>query len=288
MKKLLIAVVLFASLLGGPSALASSQQDKATWLWNPWMFYNGPDQTIAFLNAKEVSHVFVQLDADIPASKYHAFIKQAHQSGMKVYALDGAPHWVLQKGTKAKNQFKKWLQSYQTKAPTEAKFDGVHLDIEPYALAEWDSKRGVTVRQFQTTITEMRTFAASLKLPFEADIPFWFDEIKYANNVYGKGNLAEWTIRNTDGVAIMAYRDTAQAIIEISSAEMKWAEKYGKKVRVGVETMKSAEHPFITFYEEGELYMNQEVAKVQQAFAASPAFSGISIHHVDSWKTLKP
>lgn len=287
MKKIICSVLLFLLLMGGTHTMAQTP-DRATWLWNPWMFYDSPQSTLTFLQQKQISIVFVQIDADIPRAKYHAFLTGAHKLNIKVYALDGAPNWGNSTGAKAKNKFKNWLAHYQTNAPATAKFDGIHVDIEPYGLAEWDTKRAATIRGFQNVITELAAYAKVQKLPFEADIPFWFDEINYNNPAYGKGNLAEWTIRSTDGVALMSYRDTSQAIIDISTKEMQWGQQYGKQVRVGVETMASKEHPFISFHEEGEQAMERALVDVNTAFNGYSSFAGVSVHHVGSWMNLRP
>ena len=219
MKKIVAFFFVLVLFIGGSPAMAQTP-DRATWLWNPWMFYDSPESTLVFLQQKKVSTVFVQIDSDIPRTKYHAFLTGAHKANIKVFALDGAPNWGNTTGAKAKNKFKNWLANYQKTAPATAKFDGIHVDIEPYGLPEWETKRAATVRGFQNVLTELAAFSKTQKLQFEADIPFWFDEITYNNPTYGKGNLAEWTIKNTDGVALMSYRDTAQAIIDISSKEM--------------------------------------------------------------------
>ncbi|XKH50280.1 amidase [Chryseomicrobium palamuruense] len=287
MKKIIVLFVILLLFIGGSPAMAQTP-DRATWLWNPWMFYDSPESTLVFLQQKKVSTVFVQIDSDIPRTKYHAFLTGAHKANIKVFALDGAPNWGNTTGAKAKNKFKNWLANYQKTAPATAKLDGIHVDIEPYGLPEWETKRAATVRGFQNVLTELAAFSKTQKLQFEADIPFWFDEITYNNPTYGKGNLAEWTIKNTDGVALMSYRDTAQAIIDISSKEMAWGKTYGKKVRVGVETMESKEHPFISFHEEGEQAMERALVDVNTAFRGYSSFAGVSVHHVGSWMNMRP
>lgn len=287
MKKIVVLFVILLLFIGGSPAMAQTP-DRATWLWNPWMFYDSPESTLAFLQQKKVSTVFVQIDSDIPRANYHAFLTGAHKVNIKVFALDGAPNWGEKSGAKSKNKFKNWIANYQTTAPATAKFDGIHVDIEPYGLPEWETKRATTVRGFQNVITELATFSKTHKLQFEADIPFWFDEITYKNPAYGKGNLAEWTIKNTDGVALMSYRDTAQAIIDISSKEMAWGNTYGKKVRVGVETMESKDYPFISFHEEGEQAMEHALVDVNNTFSGHSSFAGISVHHVGSWMNMRP
>ncbi len=260
---------------------------RATWLWNPWMFVKDEAATLAFLENKNVNKVYVQIDRDIPKNTYRSFVTQAHSRGIAVFALDGAPSWVAPKGFTNQNQLMNWLGNYQTGSVEQARFDGIHLDVEPYLYSGWNSNRAATVKSYQSLLQRAATSAAQLNLPLEADMPFWFDEITY-KNTFGKGLLAEWVIANTDGVTLMAYRDSAQMIIEIVKNEIAMAERYGKHIVVGVETGTTDEGSVITFAEEGEVYMNQQLDKVASHYSSSSAYEGTAIHHVGSWMTMAP
>ena len=48
------------------------------------------------------------------------------------------------------------------------------------------------------------------------------------------------------------------------------------------------EGSIITFAEEGETFMNQQLAEVAAHYAGNPAYKGNAIHHVGSWMTLQP
>ncbi|CFJ38188.1 Uncharacterised protein [Mycobacterium tuberculosis] len=88
----------------------------------------------------------------------------------------------------------------------------------------------------------------------------------------------------------MAYRDKAEGSNSISALvpqELGWADELGKKVLIAVETKQSNEGDFITFYEEGATYMNEELAKLPGLLAQHPSFAGIAIHSYEYWKTLK-
>lgn len=289
MKKLMMAGVLLLFMLtqNGFNAQAAEVDVKATWLWNPWMIYSDEAGTLAFLESKDVNKVYVQIDAEIPAGVYESFIEKAGALGIAIYALDGAPDWVAPKGFTKQDRLMSWLSSYQKGAAPAQKFAGVHLDVEPYLYSGWNTNRATTVKAYQTLLTKAKSSTAALNLPLEADLPFWFDEISYSNT-YGKGILAEWVIANTQSVTLMAYRDSAVLINELVKNEIAYGEKYGKKVVVGVETGQTDEGDAITFYEEGEAFMNNELAAVSQHYSAAKGFGGIAIHHVDSWKTMAP
>ena len=272
---------------GQVQASETSQQARATWLWNPWMFVEDEAGTLAFLENKQLNKVYVQIDRDISKAAYGSFIGQAKAMGIDVYALDGAPSWVAPKGDTNQDRFMSWLTDYQKQAAQNARFAGVHLDVEPYLYSGWKTNQAATVKSFQSLIQRAHASTAKLALPLEADMPFWFDEIPY-KNTYGTGLLAEWIIANSASVTIMAYRDSAPMIIDIVKNEIAMAQRLGKSIVVGVETGVTDEGSIITFAEEGEAFMEQELAAVAAHYAGNPAYKGNAVHHVGSWKTLKP
>ncbi len=268
-------------------AVGPSEDVRATWLWNPWMFVKDEAGTLAFLESKNVNKVYVQIDRDISKAKYRSFVEKAAARDMEIYALDGAASWVAPKGYTNQNQLMAWLTDYQNNSTDAARFKGVHLDVEPYLYSGWNTNRAATIKSYQALLERANVSTAKLALPLEVDMPFWFDEINY-KNTYGSGLLAEWVIAKTAGVTIMAYRDSAPMIIEIVKNEMVMAQKYGTHIVVGVETGVTDEGSIITFAEEGEAFMEQELQKVANHYANSPAYQGNAIHHVGSWLTLKP
>jgi hypothetical protein len=288
-KWIMVMILLFTALAGGKEdgVNASITHDRATWLWNPWMIVNDEEGTLDFLESKELNKVYLQVDRDIPASIYQNFIEKSSAKGMEIYALDGAPGWAAPKGYINQDQLMAWLGSYQKEALPQQKFSGVHLDVEPYLYSGWNSKRAATVKSYQALLLRAKNSAENLNLPLEADMPFWFDEISY-NNIYGKGLLAEWVIAGTDGVTIMAYRDSADLITDFVSREIEWAGRYSKRLVVGVETGETSEGDAISFFEEGEIYMNDQLGKVKAYYENQAGFGGTAVHHVGSWMTIRP
>ncbi|WP_409292462.1 amidase [Peribacillus sp. SCS-37] len=285
----IIMVVLFMMLMAasGIRSEAGVEQDRATWLWNPWMIVDDESGTLAFLETKKLNKVYVQIDRDIPVSVYRSFNEKAAGKGIRVYALDGAPDWAAPKGYMNQDRLMTWLGSYQNGATSVEKFSGIHLDVEPYLYSGWNSNRAETIKSYQALLTKAKTNADTLKMEFEADIPFWFDEITY-KNTYGNGILAEWVISKASSVTIMAYRDSAAMIADLVKNEVGYAAKYGKRVVAGVETGQTSEGSQITFFEEGESYMNTQLEALRSYYANNPAFGGTAVHHVGSWITIKP
>ncbi|RHW38611.1 amidase [Lysinibacillus yapensis] len=290
MKKLIVAVLLAATLLAGGTnnkALALGQEVEATWLWNLWSIVSNEMQVLAFLEEKSLNKVYLQIDQDISMGVYRSFIEKASAKGIQVYALDGSPQWVAPNGSTGQNRLMTWLNQYQKASTAIQKFKGVHLDVEPYIYSGWATNQAETIKSYQSLLLNAKNSTQAMGLPLEADMPFWFDGISYKNN-YGKGLLAEWVIANTNSVTIMAYRDNATQIIELVKNEINMAKKHTKPLVVGVETDFSYEGNNISFFEEGETYMKGELEAVKNYYSSFSSFNGIAVHHVDSWMKMKP
>ena len=166
--------------------------------------------------------------------------------------------------------------------------------MEPYENNQYTSNTNGVLERYQTFILKFKKQAVSSKLEFGIDIPFWFYGVNY-NTKYGTGNVAEWLCENIKDISIMAYRETAykntvtgqDGIIEIAAAQMKLFNKYNVKGTIAVETGRLNDAiSFVTFYEEGQAYMNQQLDLVYESYKNNPAFTGIAIHHFDSWMSM--
>ena len=132
--------------------------------------------------------------------------------------------------------------------------------------------------------------AANLQLNLAIDIPFWFNEVQYST-AYGNGNLAAWIFTNIKTVTIMAYRDFASGsngINQLAETELNMARQYNVKATIAVETENIGDPTYVTFFEEGNAYMYNELSLVRQYYSKNRAFSGIGIHHLGSWMNMTP
>ena len=283
--------LMIMSIVSYPSTEKAAGMDvrgKSTWLWNTVEIITHKEEIIGFLTSHGVDEVYLQVNPSVDKDHYHEFIEMATLENIHVYALDGAPKWATVKGQASLIAFFDWLNAYQLDADENQRFTGIHLDVEPYLLSGWSTAYGKTVLNYQKMVNEAVSRSGSLQLPLGLDIPFWFDEKSY-NNEMGKGNLAQWVIGKTDEVGVMAYRDLANGpngIIDLVRNEMEFAQSAGKKVKVGVETAPSAEGDFLTFHEEGEQIMLDELALVDAEYGTYSSYHGIAVHHYGSWKNL--
>lgn len=284
MQKAIAAMFLFMFLVGGTSSEATYRSPvRATWLWNPWLLAQ-PQHVLAFLEQKQRTDLYLQVDEGVPADVYRTFIRSAAAKGIRVYALDGAPSWIEHPEELAR--FFRFVADYNENASDEEQFAGVHLDVEPYLHERWKENEPAAIVAYQALLLQAKAQAVSLSMPLEVDVPFWFDEVFYRND-YGQGRLADWVIAHTDRVTVMAYRDTAAAIIDVVKHEMNIAKQYGKQVAVGVETAPTLEGDNVSFFDEGEAYMTKELAAVQAYYKHTPSFAGIAVHHIEAWGEMR-
>lgn len=264
-----------------------TENERSTWIWNPWILVDNEINTLEFLETKQINKVYLQIDYDISKKVYQSFIEKATAKDIQIYALAGESYWITENGTEYQNQLMDWLEHYQHEATDVQRFLGIHLDIEPYDTTLWSTKQRTAIQTYQQLVVQAKKKAQSFNLPLQLDIPFWYDEILY-DTKYGNGILSEWLIDHSDGVTIMAYRDNSQEIIKIAKNEIEYAKQMNKKVVVGVETLKSKEGDSVSFSEEGEAYMNRQLSKVQTYFSKKTSFKGIAIHHLESWMEMRP
>jgi len=264
-----------------------TEDERSTWIWNPWILVDNEINTLEFLETKQINKVYLQIDYEISKKVYQSFIEKATAKDIQIYALAGESYWITENGIEYQNQLMDWLEHYQHEATDVQRFLGIHLDIEPYDTTLWTTKQTTAIQTYQQLVVQAKKKAQSFNLPLQLDIPFWYDEISY-DTKYGNGILSEWLIDHSDGVTIMAYRDNSQEIIKIAKNEIEYAKQMNKKVVVGVETLESKEGDSISFSEEGEAYMNRQLSKVQKYFSKKTSFKGIAIHHLESWMEMRP
>ena len=271
-----------SGLTGAGSAYSREPGGFSTWVWNPWLLRSSSDDLLRFAAANDIDTLYLQIDPDMDPADYASFIRRASAQQVRVYALDGAPRWALER--RLPEAFIDWLSTYQSGASAEERFAGIHVDVEPYLLPEWTSGQDALLRSWKDSIGTLLSGAGRLGLNVEADIPFWFDEHAMPGE---PGTLSAWLIGRFDGVTIMAYRDSAERIADAARNELAEAAKLGKPVRIAVETNPSSETPKVTFYEEGSSLMNAQLEQVRTLLGKSPAFAGFAVHDYEGWKKLR-
>lgn len=256
----------------------------ATWLWDTSKMVAQPEELVQFLKKQHVNVLYLQIKEDIPKESYQTFIAAASQASIEVHALDGAPEWAKEESCVECVSFMKWIREYQQQSDTTEKFKGIHLDVEPYLIDDWEQNQQSYVHYLQRLYDWFSNEANRLQLAFGVDIPFWFDQVPYQNE-FGTGSLSEWVIDTTDFVTIMAYRTQAEGtngIISLVQQEINWASERDKQIIVAIETEETDE-PRTSFANSDMETIKKEMQKVESHYKQEEGFSGMAIHHLDSW-----
>ena len=88
---------------------------------------------------------------------------------------------------------------------------------------------------------------------------------------------------------MLAYRNTAADILAAAREILQLCESQERRCRIGVETQppSSAIPSNTTFGGDGEAAMNRELVEVARRLEPR-LFGGFAVHHLDSWRTMRP
>lgn len=239
-----------------PSAATSAGPRSPTvsgiWIWNTGDFLQSPEPQMQRFDALrgtwQIGEVYLQL----PESEWRGasgaglarLVYEFHRRGVRVHALDGAPWFALAPAHAAFLKKLMMVERFNRYWGSDASFDAIHLDIEPYLLPAFGGPRRASVLESLTSL--LRTIKhRHPQLPLWLDVPFWYDE---APEVAGPGGVQPCPARDflaatadiADGIVVMAYRtaaDGADGIAAHAAGEATLASAKGKHIRVAVESV---------------------------------------------------
>ena len=111
-------------------------------------------------------------------------------------------------------------------------FDGVHVDVEPWARTDWDTRRAEVVAGY---VDVLRRLAATCPLRLEADVAFWLHEVRTSSGT----PLDQAVLRLVDAVTVLSFRNVAtgpDSIIDVARTSLAAADRLGIPCSLAVET----------------------------------------------------
>ena len=236
----------------------------ATWLWQA-----GGDvaSTVQFVIARGLREVCIHVPLSGVDEDVARLTRALRAKGIAVSCLGGDPLWTVDHDTACNWAFR---------ATADAVFDGVHLDVEPWTLPDWHDDAPTLMASYADLVEEMTEVA-----PLAVDLAPWLVE--------AHRDVLARVVRQCDSVTMLAYRDNAEAILEFAAGMIALCVTAGKPFRIGVETRPPsadvADHT--TFGDDGQAAMDAALETVAQRISA-PLFDGFAIHHLDSWRAMRP
>lgn len=264
----------------------SRKNPKGTWIWDSRIIEKERDEILSFASDHDVTAIYLQMNRDIAPNVYADFIRSAKERQIRVEALAGRPEWALRTNQDPIKAFITWTLEYNASVEAEERFDGLHFDIEPYLLAEWETKPKMILEEWVHNLRfiEQETRGSGLKIAL--DVPYWLHTVKVPNTEY---SFSAWLLEKFDSLVIMDYRNHAlgkNGIVENAHATLREASILNKQVIVAVETAKSSEGDRVSFYSKSVEFMEQELQTAHQELSRYAGYAGMAIHDYKSWAAM--
>jgi hypothetical protein len=288
-----------------------NQMERAMWIWEPDSYQmvasSGPETMLNafFSNLPNTVHegktIYLYADRynghcaliENPQG-YANFITWAHAQGYKVDALIASGFYAAQMYSYDRYQSNVVqlidnILNYNIAYPAAA-FDGVNTDFEPHGLPDW----GATVggQWLDNHLAMMNRKAVSgQNLNIGAAIPRQFTGVTATWNG-SKKTVAQHAQDILDYVTEMCYRNLAAGngnIEDEASPVVSYAGQIGKPMFIAVETTdinSSGDPAKISFYTNGDSYMEGQLSQIYTDYAASAGFHGMAIHFYDAYRIL--
>jgi hypothetical protein len=222
---------------------------------------------VTFATTRHLREVYVAVPLSGVDENVASLTAALRANGIAVSCLGGDPSWTVDHDT---------ALNWAFRATTDALFDGVHLDVEPWALPRWPDDPAELMGSFGTLVDEMAEVA-----PLAVDLVPWLtaEHREAVNRI----------VRQCNSVTVLAYRDNAATIVAEADAMLRLCRTAETPHRIGVETQKptAAIPANTTFGDDGEAEMRRELGDVA-ARMRSPLFDGFAVHHLESWQTMPP
>ena len=262
---------------------------RALWVLETGKIIREEGGTAKFLNfckSKNIKMIFLYSGKELfkkgeDRSAIKKFLREAHGAGMKVDALDGWPEAVYKENHEEfLSSLKNILEFNAEENPCE-RFDGFQSDVEPYNLSDYKEskeKRNEIEKLFIELHAECRKIAGK-----KFNLGLAISE-RYSHE---ESSVPAKMLESVDYLAVMAYRNKADRIINSSEYFINMASDMDKKIWVGVETGNPGDEPAsISFYGKSEKKMEEELQKVSDRFAGEKGFAGIAIHSCKSYAKM--
>ena len=263
------------------------------------------DVLLDMLYQNNVSEIYLELggmEKDAPAVwqqgepigflQVREFVKKCSKLDIEVVALTGAARcevieWIdPQRGYPEMIRFVSNIADYNRLAGDSERIGGIHLDVEPHTVADWEEKRPRYLQQMADF-----TIAAS-KLCCENGLNLAYDlfgGLRETDMVTVCGeilNILDVMTKYCQTIGVMSYSNSAEGQFAFGARRyLNYAKKNNCRLVVGCETMSPDEAagipPSITYSTKDVPFFIKEQQKLRQMLEETnyPNF-GAAVHHI--------
>lgn len=272
-----------------PNRSASAHNLSGMWLWHTALIASTASDILDFAAAHAVNAIFLQASSRVPYSDYASFIERARGHGIDVEAVNGDPAWALPSGSASVRAFVDWVEAYHQASRPLERFTGLHLDLEPYTLPEWQTDRAALIRGWANAVKTFSQAAQDIGLAGTLDVPFWLNTLTLPDS---EQPLGSWMVRQVSRIAVMAYRTSALGrggIVSIATPLLHAAQDAHRQAVVAVDTSPTNPPPGsvqTSFYGLSQRVLDQQLSLVDEALSNEPGYAGHAVNAYEDWPTL--
>lgn len=306
------------------SVMQNKSLEKAVWEWNfpqdasqeklsqEFKTLRQAGVTTIYLSLSDWVDYAEETDAQKREQKITAstemikqYVSAAKAQNISVHALFGNKKWSDPGERYLTDVAVNSVFAYNQAVPPEAHLSGLHFDIEPFSLPEFENDKTTGLQQYLETIDHItQGLKARLKdqpdqpnLTLAFDIPYWLDgknnnlpTINWrGNNQYPLYPLIDLLAQyDKSEIVVMAYRNTTggdNGSIALSKDEVAYATQKAPTVAVLIGMELNNEEPAsITFYGKSLADVNKSATEIIKTFAGYSTFKGIAIHELTSYQ----
>jgi hypothetical protein len=263
------------------------------WVWeaNVVGLWSERAKLMDFAVRHRINRLYVQSQSllSTPAGRaaLARFIDAARFKGLSVELMFGNHDWALKAHHHEAVALVEETVAFTRWTPG-ARPVGVHFDVEPSTLNEWDTDRNGTAVQYLDLLDELKGALAGSGLSLAADFNFSYGHRDVTRN--GKTRpLSQFIAAVVDRAVVMSYRDRAagsNGIVDISSESVRDFTQAKKPLLIGVNTLCNRPDGQ-SFCTEGIHGLEVELSTVAAAEVGT-SVAGFAIHDYAHYALLSP
>jgi hypothetical protein len=245
------------------------ERARGMWIWRTKQILESDaavDALVGFVEREHLTEVYISMPQGTTRSaRLPALLVRLHKAGVRAEALIGEATWYRPEG---RAQMLSRIEEIAS-VSASARFDGIHLDIEPHQLREnkgTDPHRYLA--QLIDTFRAARAAADGAHLSLAVDLPRKMLRISREEG--------QTLMSAASRIVFMAYEVNAKSIGELIRPALGWAQGDGAgEVLVGV---RPKDQPDGT---------SAALEQIEQSLAKAPSYGGWAVHDYVAYRSEK-
>jgi hypothetical protein len=261
--------------------VASAGPTVAMWAWN----WTDSAAMVSFAQANGVTEIFAYVAPGFTDPTYvpwgwsqpqlpleESLSADAAAAGISVYAMGGDPSWVPNPTDGI---------DWANEALATGLFQGIHVELEPWALSSWGTDQAGTIDQYLTELADIHTVAQTYGVPDEISIPYWLSMYSTSSDV----PLDVAAMQNADAATVVTFFNSVSQIESFGRAELAAAQSVGIPLRFAAEANQDSPS-WLSFYGDTLSQFDASINQVNSDMAGTPGYMGIAVEDYQGWSAM--